>query len=401
MTSKRICMLAYTPYERDNRVRRYAETLAKRGDVVDVVGLYAEHSHDEPYAVQINGVNVYRIQHREHNENSKWTYGWRLLRFTVRASIELARMHKKNRYDLVHIHNMPDFLVFAAWYPKWKGAKLILDIHDLVPELFTSKFKTRFASCYIWLLKAVERLAAGFVDHVIIANDLWFAKVTRRSVSKQRCSVVMNSVDLEIFSKHPRTRTDERIVVLFPGSLQWHQGVDLAIRAFADLKEAVPDAEFHIYAGSGGDKRESLNKLVRDLQVEASVKFCDGVSLDEMPAIMANADIGVVPKRADGFGNEAYSTKIMEFMSQGVPVVVSRTKVDTHNFEEGTVHFFPPGDTQALTCAMRDVIDSKQLRDTLTRNGYKYCEKYSWSEKKKEYLGLVDTLTRTANEAAG
>ena len=392
-------MLAYTPYERDNRVRRYAEALAKRGDQVDVLGLYSEHSEGDPPLVRMNGVNVYRLQHREHNETSKWTYAWRLLRFTLAASRTVARMHKENNYDLVHIHNMPDFLVFAAWYPKMKGAKLILDIHDLVPELFESKFKTRLAPCYIWGLKTLERAAARFVDHVIVANELWFPTVTGRSVPEERCSVTMNLVDLDIFSKHPRTRTDDKIVVLFPGSLQWHQGVDLAIHALVDLKKTVPYAEFHIYAGSG-DKRESLRELVRDLHLETSVKFYDGVSLDEMPAVMANADIGIVPKRADGFGNEAYSTKIMEFMSQGVPVVVSRTRVDAHYFEEGTVHFFPPGDSRALARAMLDVIDSKQLRDTLTANGYKYCEKYNWSEKKNEYLNLVDRLTR-ANEAAG
>jgi glycosyltransferase involved in cell wall biosynthesis len=75
--------------------------------------------------------------------------------------------------------------------------------------------------------------------------------------------------------------------------------------------------------------------------------------------VIANADLGVVPKRADSFGNEAYSTKIMEFMSQGVPVVISRTKVDSHYFEEGTVHFFPSGDSQAMAEAMLDVVNNR------------------------------------------
>ena len=150
-TRKKICMVAYSPYESDNRIRRYAETLAKRGDQVDVIAISGA-DFEQPEK-EINGVTIYRVQHREHNERSKWTYAWRLLRFLVRSSAALTRLHKQNRYDVIHIHNMPDFLVFAAWYPKLTGTKLILDIHDVVPELFANKFRTRLQ---IGLYLAVE-----------------------------------------------------------------------------------------------------------------------------------------------------------------------------------------------------------------------------------------------------
>jgi glycosyltransferase involved in cell wall biosynthesis len=112
-----------------------------------------------------------------------------------------------------------------------------------------------------------------------------------------------------------------------------------------------------------------------------------------MEQLIANADLGVVPKRADSFGNEAYSTKIMEFMSQGVPVVISRTKIDTFYFEEGVVHFFPSGDSEAMANAMLDVIHDKELRASLVTRGYEYVERNSWGRKKKEYLDLIDALS--------
>ncbi len=62
-TRRKICMIGYTPYEGDNRVRRYAETLAERGDHVDMIGLSRETS--QPVVEEFNGVTVYRIQHRE------------------------------------------------------------------------------------------------------------------------------------------------------------------------------------------------------------------------------------------------------------------------------------------------------------------------------------------------
>jgi glycosyltransferase involved in cell wall biosynthesis/peptidoglycan/xylan/chitin deacetylase (PgdA/CDA1 family) len=390
-TRKKICMVAYTPYEGDNRVRRYAETLVKRGDQVDVIAISGTHFDGQEK--EVNGVRVYRVQHREHNERSKWTYAWRLLSFLVRSSIALTRLHKRNRYDVIHIHNMPDFLVFAAWYPKLTGAKIILDIHDVVPELFANKFRTKFKSAYTGLLKAIERISANFVDHVIVSNHLWHETVIARSVPAAKCSVLINHVDPEMFSRHTRTRTDGKFIVLFPGSFQWHQGLDIAIEAFALVKTKVPNAEFHLYGGAGGDMEVDLRRLVRRLDLDECIKFCGGVALDQMAQVIANADLGVVPKRADSFGNEAYSTKIMEFMSQGVPVVVSRTKVDTFYFEEGVVHFFQSGDSQAMARAMFDVINDHDLRESLIARGYEYVERHGWDRKKKEYLDLVDCLS--------
>ena len=390
-TRKKICMVAYSPYEADNRIRRYAETLVKRGDQVDVIAISG--TDFEQQEKEINGVTVYRVQHRQQNERSKWTYASRLLRFLVRSSAALTRLHKQNRYDVIHIHNMPDFLVFAAWYPKLTGTKLILDIHDVVPELFASKFRTRLKSAYTWLLKAVEKVSATFVDHVIVSNHLWYDTVVARSAGEGKCSVVINHVDPEMFFRHARTRTDGKFVVLFPGSLQWHQGLDIAINAFARVKAQVPTAEFHLYTGAGGNLQSELKRQVKQLGLEGSVKFNGGMPLDQMAQLIANADLGVVPKRADSFGNEAYSTKIMEFMSQGVPIVVSRTKIDTFYFKEGDVHFFQSGDSEAMAKAMLEVINDRDLRESLVARGYKYVERNSWGTKKKEYLDLIDSLS--------
>jgi glycosyltransferase involved in cell wall biosynthesis/peptidoglycan/xylan/chitin deacetylase (PgdA/CDA1 family) len=390
-TRRKICMVAYTNYEADNRVRRYAETLAKRGDQVDVIALGGAYFREREK--DVNGITVYRIQDREYNERSKWTYAWRLLRFLRRSSTSLTRLHKRNRYDVIHIHNMPDFLVFSAWYPKMTGAKLILDIHDIVPELFANKFETRMKSAYVKVLKSVERMSAKFVDHVIVSNHLWYETLTARSVDSRNCSVLVNYVDPGLFARRQRTRNDGKFIVLFPGSFQWHQGLDIAIRAFAHLKTKLPNAEFHLYGGANSQVEADLKELVRSLALEDSVKFLGGVSLDRIADVIANADLGVVPKRADSFGNEAYSTKIMEFMSQGLPVVVSRTKIDAFYFEEGDVHFFPSGDSEAMAQAMLEVASNKDLRDSLIARGLEYVKRNGWDQKKREYLDLIDSLS--------
>lgn len=388
---KKICMVAYTEYKFDNRVQRYTQALAKRGDRVDVIAL--DDGPSEAGKEQTNGITLYQIQKRLYNEVGYHDYAQNVLRFLVRSSVLLRRLHVRNQYDVIHIHNIPDFLVFAAWYPRLTGAKLILDVHDIVPELFNSKFKTRLKSFYIWVLKTIEKCSARFVDHVIVSNHIWREVLIGRSVEERNCSVMMNNVDTGVFSPRMRTRDDERFIVLYPGSFQWHQGLDIAITAFSLFKKRVPHAEFHLYGGGSAEIEIELKELVRTLDLEESVKFCGGISLDCVAEVMANSDLGVVPKRADTFGNEAYSTKIMEFMSQGVPVVVSRTKIDTYYFDEGVVHFFQSGSSVAMAEAMFDVANDRSLRESLIARGREYVERHSWNQKRKEYLDLIDSLS--------
>ncbi len=389
-TRRRICMLAHTNYETDNRVRRYAESLVARGDAVDVISL---GSAQREHIYELKGVRVYGIQDRAHDESGKWCYARQLLRFLYSSFVFVSRRHKKIRYDLIHVHNVPDFLVFAAIYAKWTGVRIILDIHDVVPELFEGKFNSHPNSVYIKAIKILERLSAGFSDHVIISNHLWQKRLIERSVSGDKCSVLINHVDPSVFYRRARTRADGKVILLFPGSFQAHQGLDVAIRALARLKNRVPNCEFHLYGGGGGGgAQKDLESLASALGLGGRVRFCGGLPLDQMPQVMADADIGVVPKLADTFGNEAYSTKIMEFMSQGIPVVASRTAIDTYYFSDETVCFFKSGDDQAMAEALLKVITDPVLRESLSRNGLDYAARNNWNSKKAEYLSLVDSL---------
>lgn len=170
-------------------------------------------------------------------------------------------------------------------------------------------------------LRWVEKVSAGVSDHVILANHIWLERYTARSAPAQKCSVFMNHVDRQIFQPQARATRSGGLLILYPGGLQWYQGLEIAIRAFATLKRKLPDARFHIY-GDGNSKRQ-LMALAEELGLNESVTFFDPFSLRAIARVVADVDLGVEPKRADSsFGNQAYSTKIMEFMAVGVPVVV-------------------------------------------------------------------------------
>jgi exosortase len=383
----RVCMLAYTFYETDNRVMRYAETLAKRGAHVDVIALRREVQPD--YGT-LNGVHVYRIQGRQFNEKGPFSYLFRILRFLFRSMLLLGRKHLRERYDLIHVHSVPDFLVFAAWIPKVMGCRIILDIHDLLPEFYGSKFRVSSDSVIFKALVIIERFSAAFSDHVIIANHLWQKKLLYRCVENGKCTVVLNVPDRTLFHPTGRTRNDGKFIILFPGTLNWHQGLDIAIQAFSLIKDQAPHAELHIYGE--GSAKESLLQLIRQLGLENRVLMFGVRPLQEIPTLIENSDLGVVPKRKDPFGNEAFSTKILEFMALGVPVVVSDTKIDRYYFNESVVRFFRGGDENDLAEAILQLIRDQRLREQLVRNAAQFVTGFDWAKTKSEYFALVDSL---------
>ena len=385
---RRIAMISYSFYESDNRVRRYAESLVERGDRVDVFSL-AENKDSASTAV-VKGVVVHRLQIRKRDERGPLHYAKRLLRFFAVCSLVMIWRFPRSRYELVHVHNVPDFLVFAAWLPKIAGSKIILDVHDLVPELFMNKFRKSKDALVVRLLRLIEKVSAGFADHVIASNDIWRQRLVSRSVSADRCSVFLNHVDERIFFPRPRPPKNGARLIVFPGGLQWHQGLDIAIQAFARLVQSLPDVQFHIYGD--GDRRAELERQALDAGLQGRVRFWNPVSITEVPDILARADLGVVPKRADSFGNEAYSTKIMEYMSMGLPVVASRTRIDLYYFNDSLVRFFTPSNVEEMALAMMEVLEEKSIRERLVQNGLRYVEQHCWRNRKEDYLRLIDSL---------
>src|SRR5579862_6000752 len=103
----KVAMLAYAFYESDTRIQQYDHALVERGDSVDVIALKKEGAAD--FEV-LRGVNVYRVQTRKVNERGPFDYLFRILRFLVVSAFVLARKQLSEKYKVVHVHNVPDFL---------------------------------------------------------------------------------------------------------------------------------------------------------------------------------------------------------------------------------------------------------------------------------------------------
>ena len=109
-----------------------------------------------------------------------------------------------------------------------------------------------------------------------------------------------------------------------------------------------------------------------------------------VPDLMATADAGIVAKRANSFGNEAFSTKVMEYMTQSVPVIVARTAIDTYYFDDSIVLFFASGNVDELADCMRRMMDDAGLRERLTTNAQQYVARHGWRPLRDTYFDIVD-----------
>lgn len=385
----KICMLSYSFYEGDARIIQYASALAERGDEVDVICL--KHPGGSDHGV-LDSVNVFRVQERTKDEHGPLTYLIRILRFLLTSAWVLTRRHLRRKYDVIHVHSVPDFLVFAALVPKLTGAAVILDIHDVLPELYASKFHASHDSFLFHALVLIERISVAFADHVIVANHLWCERVARRSGRAQKCSAIRNYPAPKLFRPRPHSQNG-KFIITYPGSLNWHQGVDVAIHAFAKIKDDVPDAEFHIYGE--GPAKPSLMDLSNSLGLTGRVIFHPALPNAQIVSVMASSDLAIEPKRASSeFGNEALSMKILEFMAVGVPVIASRTKTHGYYYDDSVVKYYDEDSVDELAEDIVLLRKNVLLRNQLVTNGLKYVESNNWDVEKRRYLALVDGFPR-------
>lgn len=393
----RVCHVAYTFYDVDNRVKRYARALADCGAEVDVIAL---RRPGQPRVSEADGVRISHVQYRSPTEGSPWTYLAKILSFMLRALVLLSCRQLRRPYDIVHVHNVPDFLVFAAAVPKVMRAAVILDIHDILPELYAGKFGASNNSVVFRCLLMVERLSCWFANRVIVANHLWYDRLIERAVPASKCAAILNYPDLRIFKPLAAggERCDGKFVIVYPGSLSRHQGVDVAIRGFALMMDQMPDAVLHIY-GEGPAKSE-LVELSRTLNLNGRVEIRDAIPIERVAEVMASADVGIEPKLANGFGNEALSTKILEFMACRVPVIASRTMAHAHYFDESVITFFTSGDERQLGEALLHHYNHRTDMTSKCR-AQEFAAGYAWQRRCGDYYQIIESLSSCVPLFAG
>ncbi len=390
MLQGKVCMVVFSPYPDDPRVRRDAEALERRGMEVDVVCL---REPGEPASEVVNGVNVQRMPVRR-KRAGKLRYIYQYASFIGLAAAYLARHAPSRRWDVVHTHNMPDFIVAAAAVPKLMGAKVILDLHDPMPEVYMSKYGLAEDHPAIRGLLGIERWAVNYADHCITANEAFRVLFVSRGCPVERMGVVLNSPDESVFGDwpepRPRIEGEGPFRLMYHGTIVERHGLDSLLEAVAALRAEGRPVELAVY-GEGDFVPEFLRR--RDgLGLAGIVDYRGRVPLEEIARVIPEADLGVIPNKRYRFTELNLPTRILEFLSKAVPVVAPDTRGVRDYFDDGTLFFFEPGDVSSLTQAMRRAMDDPEGRRAVLERGRAVALRHTWASEQERLVAIYRDL---------
>ncbi|MEQ1824277.1 MAG: glycosyltransferase, partial [Fimbriimonadaceae bacterium] len=300
LKGKRAAVLLYSEYPADPRPRRAAEAMIEAGMEVDLHCLAG--SSTEPCAENVGGVNVFR-QRIKRSRDSKIAYLWKYAAFITSSFWFLMKNSVKRKYDVIHVHNMPDVLVFSTMLTKLFGTKVILDLHDPMPEVMMTIYGLEENKLSVRLLKQMEKWSIGFSDTVITVNEACRRIFSARSCSNEKVNVIMNSPDEGLFGFHETPRRSPRapspsepFVIMYHGSIVERHGLDIAVQAFARLRRIAPFAELRIY----GNETPFLHKIldsITDPALRQSVRFLGPKNLGQIVTAIRECDVGIIPNR--------------------------------------------------------------------------------------------------------
>ena len=395
-------VVLYSYYASDPRPRREAEALKRAGAKVDVICLRKNAS--EPAFENLNGVNVFRIPLKRRRAG-KIVYVLQYAYFWLASFFLLAIWSFKKRYKLVHVHNMPDFLVFCGWFPRLRGAKIILDLHDPMPELFRSIYGLDENHVVVRGLQRMEKRSIAFADLAITPNIAFKRLFISRSCALKKIETVMNSPEAEIFNPHNyngtlpdsiqtsmlQRETGKPFTLMYHGLIVERHGLDLAVEAIAKLRPKIPEIRMHLY-GERTDYLERILALAEKLGLGNAIHFHGFKTLNEIASDISKIDLGLVPNRLSVFTEINFPTRIFEYLAMSKPVIVPLTQGIRDYFDEEEILFFMPGDADDLAAKIKWAYQNPLELSQLVERGRLVYKKNCWEREQEKFLGMVGSM---------
>jgi len=394
--AKKICMVTQSYYPTDPRVRREAETASSAGWEVFVLSLRGEGGSRQQH---LNGVSVQTLSLAK-RRGGPWRYIFEYLCFFLWASWTLALLQLRHGFGIIQVHTLPDFLVFSAIVPRLLGARVILDLHEIMPEFFASKYRIPDHHPVIKLLLFIERLSARFADAVITVNDPIKDQLASRGLPPSKITVVINSVDEELFDRADPDRPasgKKGLSLMYHGTLTDIYGLDIALRGLDIIRRAIPQVHLHIFGD--GPEEEALRGLAGRLQLDEHITFHGRVPLERIPSHLADGDIGLLPTRQDRFLDLSFSNKLLEYIYMKKPVVCSRLFTTGVYFGESSLAYFQPHDPADLASRVISLYRDQEAGKAQVAEALRDYRKIRWPIMRERYLQLLRGLVSSGRSA--
>jgi glycosyltransferase involved in cell wall biosynthesis len=387
LRSRRVVMLLENhSYPADVRVRSEAEALGRSGYQVKVI---APRARGEPRRERIHGVEVSR--YRLPSERASATgllaeYLVANVQLYLRALRELLR-----GTSVVHIHNPPDTLFPVAWAARLVGARVVFDHHDLAPELFAAKFGSR-PTIALRALRFMERRTMRSASHVLAANESHRAVAIKRSgVTPAAITVVRNGPRLGALGEsRPRPGCLWEPRLAFVGSMAVQDGVEELADIVCEL-EHRHGARAHLTVVGDGPSRAKLASRCREMGIAARARFTGRVAPEQIPALLAAADICLDPAPCNPLNHCSTMVKVAEYLAAGRPVVAYRLRETVHTAGEVAL-LAGCGDRSEFVEHIALLARDGDLRAELGRRGRQRARELTWEQSERALMSAYAQL---------
>ena len=390
----RVAIVRHSFYPFELNVKREAEALRDAGFDVSVICL---RNAGEAGEETIEGVRVYRLP-VGHRRGKILRYLWEYNAFFALASCKLARMHLRRRFAAVQVNTMPDYLVFAALIPKLSGARVVLHLHEPVPELFRTMFPGKwYTPAFVAVATAVEQASIRFADRAITVTDQMRDNFVGRGADPAKIAVVVNVPDDRFFHleryEHLRenvesARREEHahgvFRVLTHGSIEARYGYDTIVRAVAAAVDRVPGIQFRFMGG--GDHLDAVLRLAQELGVADRVYYLGFVPFEQMIEEILMADVCVVAVEKNPYSVLVHTNKMFEYMALERPVIMSRLDAVAAYLPQDAALYFDSGNHLELAERLVETAHDSEAAAARARAASSVYRTRRWDNEKRLYL---------------
>jgi len=394
LAGRRVAMVTFSSYPFDPRPRRSIDALIAEGATVDLICL---GSKNEVKGQAPDSVKVFRVP-LKHPRRGKFEYAFRYGVFILISSLTFAIRSLGRRYDLVYVHNMPDILVASALIPKMLGSKVVLDLHDPMPELMMTIFRTPEDNRSVRMMKSLEKWSIARADLAVTVNVACKRIFSSRSCPAEKIAVVMNAPDGQIFPcREPKLRSvstpdcDRRFVIMYHGSIVERNGLDVALDALAQVRKAIPSAELRIF-GSQTAFLDHVMEKARSMGLQDAVQYMGPRSLEGLVTEIDNCDLGIIPNHRNAFTDINTPTRVFEYLAMGKPVIAPSTQGILDYFDKDSLVFFEPGNAEELAQQIEFAFSHPREVLEIVRRGQEIFSEHTWDREKETLVSRVSSL---------
>jgi glycosyltransferase involved in cell wall biosynthesis len=380
------------PVPFDRRVWQEATSLRRAGFGVAVV-CPKKKMYTTSYE-QLEGVDIYRYPLLYEADKGVLGYFVEFVYCWLASLWEAGKAYWHRPFQVIHACNPPDTFFALAMLFRPLGVKFVFDHHDLCPEMYVAKGRSRTGLLYRGLV-LLERLTLRSADRVIAVNESHRKiAVTRGGVDETKVKIVRSGPRrawAEIMAVDPELKRGRKYLVTYLGEMCEQDGVDHLLRAISHYVVSYEQDTLFVFIGGGPDQQR-MKVMASEMGLGDWVHFTGRVPDELLWRYLGTADLCVDPDPLTEWSNLSTMNKIIEYMAFGRPIVAFDLAEHRRSAGEAAVYVEPNDDTQ-LGVAIRDLLLDEERRQTMGHYGqHRFSTGLAWEESEKVLVALYSEL---------